>query len=164
MPTSEQELTPRLMLAQMLRAIFKMAKDAVLVRFARRQAASFAVAGQTISGHFYFPASEGKTPGVLLLSTAAGPTPHEHAFAARVARAGYTTFVVGYTRRTTGRAVMNNEAQRKRLEQIVVRSWRLLQCNDHVDGGRTAVIGLSLGVTSLSTWRRPSKSSVQSRW
>lgn len=145
MPTVEQELTPRLMLGQMLRAIFKMAKDAVSARFAPREAVSFTVAGQAIRGYFYYPNSENKTPGILLLSTAAGLTPHEHAFAARVARAGYTTLVVGYTRRTTGRAVMNNEAQRKRLEQIVVGSWRLLQVNDHVDGARTAVVGFSLG-------------------
>ena len=145
MPTAEQESTPRLMLGQMVRAIFKMVKDAVSVRFAPREAVSFTVAGQTISGHFYYPHSKGRTPGVLLLSTASGLTPHEHAFAARLARAGYTTLVVGYTRRTTGRAVMNNEAQRKRLEQIVVRAWHLLQGNDHVDGVRTAVIGFSLG-------------------
>ena len=145
MPAAEQETTPRLMLGQMLRAAFKMAKDAVSVRFAPREAVRFTVARQPISGHFYYPNSKGKVPGVLLLPTASGLTPHEHAFAARLARAGYMTLVVGYTRCTTGRAVMNHEAQRKRLEQIVVRSWGLLQGNDNVDGACTAVIGFSLG-------------------
>ena len=145
MTADERNVTVGRMLGHGFRVIFKMAKDAVSARFQSREAVSFTVAGQAIRGHFYYPNSENKTPGILLLSTAVGLTPHDHAIAARLARAGYTTLVVGYMRRTTGRAVMNNVAHRKRLEQIVVGSWRLLQGNDHVDAARTAVIGFSLG-------------------
>ena len=110
MPRAEPDIAPRLVFGQILRAICKLAKDAVSVRFVRREPVNFKVAGQTINGYFYYPKSEDHTAGVLLLSTAAGLTPHEHALAARLARTGYTTLVTGYTRRTTGRAVMNNEA------------------------------------------------------
>ena len=145
MSTAEPDLTPRLMLGQILRAALKMAKDAVSVRFASRQAVSFTIAGQAISGYFYYAKSETRAPGVLLLSTAAGLTPHEHALAARLARVGFTTLVIRYTRRTSGRAVMKNEARRKQLEQIVLGGWRALRNNDRVDDARTAVLGLSLG-------------------
>ena len=141
MPTDMQNLTPR----RMLRAALKIAIDAISVPFARRRASSFTVAGQSISGCFYYPRSDGKTPGVLLLPTATGLTPHEHAFAARLARAGYTTLVIAYSKRTTGRAVINNDARRKHLEQIVAAGWRVLQGDARVDATRTAVIGLSLG-------------------
>ena len=129
----------------MLRAALKIVTDAISVPFARRQATSFMVAGQSISGCFYYPRSNGETPGVLLLPTAMGLTPHEHAFAARLARAGYTTFVIAYSKRTTGRAVINNDARRMHLEQIVAAGWRVLQDNARIDATRTAVIGLSLG-------------------
>ena len=141
MPTDDQNLKP----SRMLRAALKIVIDAITVPFARGQATSFMVAGQSISGCFYYPRSNGNSPGVLLLPTAIGLTPHEHAFAARLARAGYTAFVIAYTRRTSGRAVMNNESQRKHLEQIVVAGWHVLQSNARVDATRTAVIGFSLG-------------------
>ena len=141
MPTDE----PKLMIRHTFRAALKMVINAISVPFARREAASFTVAGQSVSGCFYYPHSKGKNPGVLLLPTATGLTPHEHAFAARLAREGYTTLVIAYTKRTTGRAVMSNDAQRRHLEQIVVAGWRVLQTNPSVDATNTAVIGLSLG-------------------
>jgi len=145
MPKDEQNPTLRRMLRQKLRAALKMAIDALSVPFSRRQATSFMVAGQSIGGSFYYPRSNGKTPGVLLLPTATGLTPHEHALAARLARAGNTTLVIAYSKRTTGPAVINNDSRRKHLEQIVVAGWRVLQSNAMVDATRTAVIGLSLG-------------------
>ena len=145
MPTEEQNPTLRQMLRQRLRAALKIAIDAISVPFARRQATSFMVAGQRISGCFYYSRSNGKTPGVLLLPTATGLTPHEHAFAARLAREGYTTLVIAYSERTTGRAVINNDSRRMHLEQIVVAGWRVLLNNARVDATYAAVIGLSLG-------------------
>jgi dienelactone hydrolase len=148
MPTDELKLTPRQVrraaLKQLLRAALKVAIDALSVRFARRQAVSFTGAGQSIRGWFYHPRSDGKGPGLLLLPTAMGLTPHDHAFAARLARAGFTTLVIAYSERTTG-AVINDDLRRRHLEQIVVAGWRLLQNNGTVDATRTAVIGLSLG-------------------
>jgi len=148
MPTDEQSPTPRQVrraaLKQLLRAALKVAIDTVSVRFARRQAVSFTGAGQSIRGWFYHPRSDDKTPGVLLLPTAMGLTPHDHAFAARLARAGFTTLVIAYSKRTTG-AVINDGLRRKHLEQIVVAGWHMLQNNATVDRTRTAVIGLSLG-------------------
>ena len=41
----------------------KIARDAISVPFALRQATSFIVAGQSISGCFYYSRSDGKTPG-----------------------------------------------------------------------------------------------------
>jgi len=82
---------------------------------------------------------------VLLLPTAMGLTPHEHALAARLARAGYTALVIAYTKKTTGRAVMQDELRRQHLAQIVVAGWRALQSNAMVDARRTGVIGFSLG-------------------
>jgi dienelactone hydrolase len=74
-----------------------------------------------------------------------GLTPHEHAIAARLAREGYTTLVLGYTKRTSGAAVIRNEQLRKLLEQTVVRGWRILQEDPMADANHTAVIGFSLG-------------------
>ena len=148
MPTEEQRLTPRQVrraaLKQSLRAALKVAIDAVSVRFAGRQAVSFTGAGQRIRGWFYYPRPDGKAPGLLLLPTAMGLTPHDHAFAARLARAGFTTLVIAYSGRTTG-SVINDDSRRKHLEQIVVAGWSALQNNGLVDATRTAVIGLSLG-------------------
>src|SRR5438445_13365214 len=103
-------------LRQILRAAFKIAIDTLSVRFSRRKAITFMSAGQSIRGCFR---SNSKTTGVLLLPTAFGLTPHEHAFAARLAREGYTTLVIAYTRRTTG-AVVKNDLRRKHLEQIAI--------------------------------------------
>src|SRR5262245_53574043 len=148
MPTDEQKLTPRQVrragLKQLLRAALKVAIDAVSVRFERRQAVSFTGAGQNIRGWFYYPRCDGKTPGLLLLPTAMGLTPHDHAFAARLAHAGFTTLVIAYSDRTTS-AVINDHLRRKQLEQIVAEGWRVLQNSGTVDATRTAVVGLSLG-------------------
>ena len=148
MPTDEQNPRPRQMrrgaLKQLLRAALKIVIDAVTVRFARRQAVSFTGVGRSISGCFYYPRSDGKTPGVLLLPTAMGLTPHEHAMASRLARAGFTTLVIAYSKRTTG-AVLNDDLRRKHFEQIVEAGWRALQSDSTVDATRAAVIGLSLG-------------------
>jgi len=141
-------------LMSLLRGALKQVVDAISVRFARRQAISFTGAGQRIRGWFYYPRQNGKAPGVLLLPTAMGLTPHEHAFAARLAREGYTALVIAYTNRTTGSAVMNNDLRRKHLEQIALAGWRTLQTNPMVDTNDTAVIGFSLGgyfATHLAT-------------
>ncbi len=131
-------------LRQLLRAVFKIAGDAISVRFARREPIRFKSAGESIRGCFYYPRSDSKAPGILLLPTAFGLTPHEHAFAARLAREGYTTLVIAYSKRTTGQ-VVKNELRRKHLERIVVSGWRVLHGNPLVDADHTAVIGLSLG-------------------
>ena len=135
---------PNPTLRQILRAALKIAIDAISVRFVRRKVIRFMSAGQSIRGCFYYPRSNSETPGVLLLPTAFGLTPHEHAFAARLAREGYTTLVIAYTKRTTG-AVVKNDLRRKHLEQIVIGGWRVLQGDPMVDAIQTAVIGLSLG-------------------
>ena len=133
------------MIGRWLRGAITNAIEAVSTLFTRRHATSFEVAGQKISACFYYPRAAGGTPGVLLLPTATGLTPHEHALAARLARAGFTTLVIGYTKRTTGRAVINNEPRRKHIEQIVAAGWRVLQSEATVDPARTTVLGLSLG-------------------
>lgn len=145
MSTNGKNPTARRLVGQWLRAAITIATDAASARLTRRHVTSFAVAGQSITGCFYYPRASGRTPGVLLLPTAMGLTPHEHALAARLARAGFTTLVIAYTKRTTGRAVINNEPHRKYLEQIVAAGWRALQSDGMVDAARTAVLGLSLG-------------------
>jgi len=129
---------------QILRAVLKISADAISVRFRRRKPIRFLSAGQRIRGCFYYPGSSDKAPGVLLLPTATGLTPHEHAFAARLARQGYTTLVIAYSKRTTG-AVIENDLRRENLERIAVDCWRVLQEDPRVDAVNTAVIGLSLG-------------------
>jgi len=132
-------------LRQIIHAAIKICADAVSIRFKRRRPINFISAGQSIQGCFYYPHSDGKAPGVLLLPTAVGLTPHEHAFAARLAREGYTTLVIAYSKRTTGASVIDNELRRKNLEQICGDGWRVLQEDPKVDPANTAVIGLSLG-------------------
>lgn len=136
---------PTRILISLFRGALKLVVDAISVRFARRQVISFTGAGQRIRGWFYYPRQSGEAPGVLLLPTAMGLTPHEHAFAARLAREGYTALVIAYTNRTTGGAVMNNDLRRKQLEQIALEGWRTLQANPMVDTNDTVVIGFSLG-------------------
>lgn len=145
MSSNAQNSTALRIIGRWLRGAITIATDVVSALFTRRHVTSFAVAGQKISACFYYPRADGGTPGVLLLSTATGLTPHEHALAARLARAGFTTLVIAYTKRTTGRAVINNEPRRKQLEQIVVAGWRVLQSDAMVDATRTTVVGLSLG-------------------
>ena len=140
--TSNEAHNPTL--GQILRVPFKIVADAIYVRFKRRETIKFTSAGQSIRGCFYYPRSNVKAPGVLLLPTASGLTPHEHAFAARLAGEGFTTLVIAYSRRTTG-AVIKNEFLRKRLEQITLDGWRVLQENSRVDAVNSAVIGFSLG-------------------
>src|SRR5215831_7838464 len=130
---------------QILRAALKISLDAVCVRFTRRKPITFTSAGQSIRGCFYYPQSNDNAAGILLLPTAFGLTPHEHAFAARLAREGYTTLVIAYSKRTTGAAVIENELRRKNLEEIVAGGWRVLQESPRVVANNTAVIGLSLG-------------------
>ena len=134
------------MILRTLRAAVTIIGDAISIKFARnRKPAGFSVGSQKISGCFYYPRTETRSPGMLILPTAMGITPHEHAYAARLARAGYTTLVIAYTRKTTGKAVMKNDLQRRHLEQIVLAGWRTLQANQKVEASRCGVIGFSLG-------------------
>src|SRR5215471_6113345 len=129
-----------------LHAILTIVGDTVTMTFARnKKVISYAGAGQNISGTIYYPKSDSKAPAVLLLPTAMGLTPHEHAMAARLAREGYTTLALAYTKRTTGAAVAKNEQLRKLLEQIVARGWGMLQADPMADANYAAVIGFSLG-------------------
>src|SRR5262249_23322879 len=126
-------------------AALAMARDRVTMTFARKKKViTYSCAGQNISGTIYYPKSDSKAPAVLLLPTAAGLTPHEHAMAARLAREGYTTLALAYTKRTTG-AVAKDKRTRWPLEQVVVRGWLALQEDQMADRNRAAVIGLSLG-------------------
>ena len=59
----------------------------------------------------------------------------------RLAREGFTTLVIAYSRRTTG-AVVNDDLRRNHLGQIVAAGWRTLQSDAMVDATRAAVIGL----------------------
>lgn len=131
---------------QKLRAALEILHDTVTLPFLRKRARtiSYASAGRNIRGTIYYPESDGKAPAVLLLPTAMGLTPHEHMTALRLAREGYTTLALGYTGRTTG-AVIEDEKQRKLLEQIVVDGWGVLQEDPMADADRGAVIGFSLG-------------------
>src|SRR5262249_62286179 len=110
-------------LISLFRGALKLVVDAISVRFARRQVISFTGAGQRIRGWFYYPRQSGEAPGVLLLPTAMGLTPHEHAFAARLAREGYTALVIAYTNRTTGGAVFDKYLRTKELEQEEIKRW-----------------------------------------
>ena len=122
-----------------------MVGDTIRTTLARnKKAISYQVAGQTISGTIYYPKSNEPAPAVLLLPTAMGLTPHEHAMAARLAREGFTTLALGYTRRTTG-ALVKNERLRTHLEQVVTRGWHALLADTRSDKSRAAVIGFSLG-------------------
>ena len=142
-PGSDDDHNPTL--RQIFRASLKIAADAVAVRFKQRKTITFGSAGQTISGCFYYPESKGRAPGILLLPTAFGLTPHEHSFAARLAQEGYTTLVIAYSKRITGIAVMESELIRKNLEQVALGGWRVLLEDPLVDADNCAVIGLSLG-------------------
>src|SRR5262249_46804244 len=132
MPTD----VPNPIFRQILRAALGMAADALSMLFTRKKAIRFTSAGQSIRGFFYSAGVNSKMPGVLLLPTARGLTPHEHALAARLAREGFTTLVIAYSKRTTG-AVVRDELRRKHLEEIVIAGWRVLQENPLVDPART---------------------------
>jgi dienelactone hydrolase len=140
MPKGEPNPTFR----QILRAALKIARESLALPFHRRKSIKFMSGGQRIHACFYYARSNTTKHGILLLPTAFGLTPHEHAFAARLAREGYTTLVVGYSKRTTG-AVIKDDLRRQNLEQIVLHSWQVLQSDPMVDADHTAVIGLSLG-------------------
>src|SRR5262245_26962520 len=131
-------------LRQMLRAATTMLIESIAMWFSRRTSIRYNSAGREINGSFYHAASGGKAPAVLLLHTAFGLTPHEHAMASRLAREGFTTLVISYSKRTTG-AVIRDDAQRERLEQIAVDGLCVLQTDPRLDADRTGVIRLSLG-------------------
>ncbi len=131
-----------------------MVGDTVRMTFVRnKKAITLASAGQNISGTIYYPKSYAPAPCVLVLPTAMGLTPHEHVIAARLAREGYTTLALGYTKRTTG-AVVKDEQTRRLLEQNVIHGWRMLLADPMADANHAAVIGFSLGgyfATALAT-------------
>lgn len=128
---------------QMLRGSLELLLETLALPFRRKRVIRYRSAGQSIRGAIYYSES---TPaaGVLLLPTALGLTPHEHAMAARLASAGFTTLVIGYSGRTTG-AILRDEAQRRRLEQVVLDAFDILQSDSKVDEARTGLVGLSLG-------------------
>jgi len=133
-------------LRPIFRAVLTMIGDTIRMTFARKKKViSYASAGQHISGTIYYPKSDSPAPSVLLLPTAMGLTPHEHAIAARLAREGYITLALAYTKRTTGAAVVKNEQLRRLLEQIVARGWGMLHADPMADSNYAAVIGFSLG-------------------
>ena len=83
-------------------------------------------------------------PGVLLLHTALGLTRHERAIARRLERSGFTAMTVQYSRRTSGDVTQDDEACR-RIERICRTAFEQLQADRAVEGGKVAVLGLSLG-------------------
>ena len=128
-----------------VRPVVTMVGDTIRMTFARnKKVIGYEVTGQNISGTIYYPKSKHPAPATLLLPTAMGLTPHEHAIAVRLAREGYTVLALGYTKRTTG-AVVKDEQVRKHLEQIVLRGWHTLLADPMADAGRAAVVGFSLG-------------------
>ena len=131
-------------LRQLLRAALKIIVDAATMPFWRRKTFRYTSADPNLRASIYYAKSGGLTPAVLLLPTAMGLTPHEHAMASRLAREGYTTLVIAYSKRTTG-AVIKDDVRRENLEHIVLAGWRALLADPMTDAGRAAVIGLSLG-------------------
>jgi dienelactone hydrolase len=118
--------------------------DAIRTSFAKKKKIRFTSAGQNIRGAVYYPEGGLRAPGVLLLHTASGLTSHEHAIASRLAREGFTSMVVAYSKRTSG-IVIRDDYRRLQMEQIALDSFHMLQADPRVDAGRTAVIGLSMG-------------------
>jgi dienelactone hydrolase len=86
----------------------------------------------------------GRRPGVLILHTAAGLTTHEGALALRLARAGFTTMTVGYSRRTTG-AIVRSERACRDVDAIVCAAFDDLRARADVEIEQVSVLGLSLG-------------------
>jgi carboxymethylenebutenolidase len=131
-------------LRQTIRGTLELALDTVAMPFSRKRAIQYTSAGQKIHGAIYHPNGDSRVPAVLLLPTAFGFTPHEHGMASRLAREGFSTLVIAYSKRTTGAVVRDNE-RRAQLELIVLDGWRALRTDPRVDANRSAVIGLSLG-------------------
>lgn len=132
-------------LRMIFRPVLTMVADSIKITFVRnKKRVSYEVAGQNISGTIYYPKSNKIAAAILILPTAMGLTPHEHVMAARLAREGFTTLALAYTKRTTG-ALIKDEQLRRHLGQIVLRGWRTLLADPMADGGRAAVIGFSLG-------------------
>src|SRR5262249_47710668 len=96
-----------------LRPVLTMVGDTIRMTFARnKRVIRYEVAGRQISGTIYYHRSDTPAPAVLLLPTAIGLTPHEQVMAARLAREGFTTLALGYlgyTRRTTGAVVKDDQ-------------------------------------------------------
>jgi dienelactone hydrolase len=86
----------------------------------------------------------GRRPGVLILHTAAGLTTHEGALALRLARAGFTTMAVAYSRRTTG-AIVRSERACRDIDAIVSAAFDELRMRADVETDQVSVLGLSLG-------------------
>ena len=148
----------------MLRAGLKLALDAVAMRFWKRRPVQFTTAGEEIHGAIYYPPRCLKAPGVLLLPTAFGLTPHEHSLAHRLAKSGFTTFVVEYYQRTTG-DILDDDHRRALGEQVVRDALMFLQSDPRVYANWTGVIGFSLGgyfATHLATLHldRPPQAAV----
>lgn len=138
---------------QLVRGGLGLVRDALAVSFHRKRAIRHPCADGVLRGTFY-DADARPAPGVLLLPTSLGTTPHDHAIAARLAGVGFTTLVVDYTGRTTG-AVLKDESQRQKLERRVLDAFDLLRSDSRVDASRTAVVGLSLGgyfATYIGAW------------
>jgi len=119
-------------------------RDSSLMKRAGGKAALYAVNGQTIHGTIYYPRGEDPAPAVLLLHTSSGLSPREHALAIRLAGEGYTALVLGYAKKIRS-TDLNNDDQRKRLEEITIGGLRALQEDPRTDAHRTAVIGFSFG-------------------
>jgi dienelactone hydrolase len=141
-PLSEGAWRPNL--RQLVSAALTMLRDNREMKRAGGKPVQYTSNGQSIQGTIYYPVEENAAPGVVLLHTASGLTPHEHAMAARLAREGCTVLVIAYSKRTTG-AVIRDDAQRRQMEQITADGLRFLQADARVDANRTAVIGFSLG-------------------
>jgi dienelactone hydrolase len=131
-------------LRQMIRGTMQIALDSLTLPFSRKKKIHYLSADQRISGTIYYPEADGPVPAVLLLPTAFGLTPHEHRMASRLAREGYATLVIAYSKRTTG-AIVKDRERCQVLEQIIVNGLQTLRDDSMVDANRTAVIGLSLG-------------------
>ncbi len=130
--------------ADLLRALGTLALDALAALRAPKEPFTCLCAGRTTRGTLYRPDAGGAAPAVLVLHTASGVTPHEHAIAARLARRGFAALVVAYSKRTTG-AVLNDDARRRELELAVEEAWRALRQDPRVAADRVAVMGFSLG-------------------
>jgi carboxymethylenebutenolidase len=120
--------------------------DAARVAVAtRRRRTEFSTPSGPARGTFYYPrAGLEPAPGVLVLHSAFGRTPHEDAAGIRLAKAGYVALVVSYSSRTSGTALQDRQ-KRASLERVTRRALEELAADPAVRSRPLGVIGFSLG-------------------
>lgn len=100
--------------------------------------------GETVQGTVFWPEMKASLPAVLILHTAAGPSPHDEAFGANLAREGFVGLAVSYIRRGD-ESLFTDPERLNRLERLLVDGVRHLKALPNVDPDRIGVVGFSLG-------------------